>query len=160
MDLQLRGSALPVNVEPYAQLQVAPDLAITLRETTCMWVVSWRFPKEISACENCRQARVTVSPDVVIVGQEAAEQDAGAVSLPGVKLNIGDQLRLSAFGLRGRLKGQLEVQENLTANGDLQILDGKFRRLGQELELRRALLLFSGADQSAVPECRGHSPGG
>jgi len=61
-----------------------------------------------------------------------------------VKLNIGDQLRLSAFGLRGRLSGQLEVQENLTANGDLQILDGEFRRLGQELKLRRALLLFSG----------------
>ncbi|MEB3732992.1 translocation/assembly module TamB domain-containing protein [Halopseudomonas pachastrellae] len=32
VDLQLRGSALPVNVEPYAQLQVAPDLAITLRD--------------------------------------------------------------------------------------------------------------------------------
>ncbi|MEB3732991.1 translocation/assembly module TamB domain-containing protein [Halopseudomonas pachastrellae] len=87
---------------------------------------------------------MTVSPDVVIVGQEAAEQDAALGITARVKLNIGDQLRLSAFGLRGRLKGQLEVQENLTANGDLQILDGKFRRLGQELELRRALLLFSG----------------
>jgi len=144
VDLQLRGSALPVNVEPYAQLQVAPDLAITLRDNNLHVGGELAIPEGHIRVRELPASAVTVSPDVVIVGQEAAEKGAALGITARVKLNIGDQLRLSAFGLRGRLKGQLEVQENLTANGDLQILDGKFRRLGQELELRRALLLFSG----------------
>ena len=144
VDLQLRGSALPVNVEPYAQLQVAPDLAITLRDNNLHVGGELAIPEGHIRVRELPASAVTVSPDVVIVGQEAAEKGAALGITARVKLNIGDQLRLSAFGLRGRLKGQLEVQENLPANGDLQILDGKFRRLGQELELRRALLLFSG----------------
>lgn len=144
VDLQLRGSALPVNVEPYAQLQVAPDLAITLRDNNLHVGGELAIPEGHIRVRELPASAVTVSPDVVIVGQEAAEKGAALGITARVKLNIGDQLRLRAFGLRGRLKGQLEVQENLTANGDLQILDGKFRRLGQELELRRALLLFSG----------------
>ncbi|HIQ54389.1 MAG TPA: hypothetical protein EYH51_14190 [Pseudomonas pachastrellae] len=144
VDLQLRGSALPVNVEPYAQLQVAPDLAITLRDNNLHVGGELAIPEGDIRVRELPASAVTVSPDVVIVGQEAAEQEAALGITARVKLNIGDQLRLSAFGLRGRLKGQLEVQENLTANGDLQILDGEFRRLGQELKLRRALLLFSG----------------
>ncbi|WVM88520.1 translocation/assembly module TamB domain-containing protein [Halopseudomonas pachastrellae] len=149
MDLQLRGSALPVNVEPYAQLQVAPDLAITLRDNNLHVGGELAIPEGDIRVRELPASAVTVSPDVVIVGQEAAEQDAALGITARVKLNIGDQLRLSAFGLRGRLKGQLEVQENLTANGDLQILDGKFRRRGRSWSCV-ARCCCSPADQSAV----------
>jgi translocation and assembly module TamB len=57
---------------------------------------------------------------------------------------IGDQLRLSAFGLTGRLSGRIMVEENMSATGDLNILDGRFRRYGQRLTLRRAQILFAG----------------
>lgn len=142
--LQLKGSALPVIVEPYAQLQVAPDLQIALHNDNVQISGELAIPEGDIRVRELPASAVKVSPDVVIVGHEPEEEVAGLGISARVKLNIGDQLRLSAFGLRGRLSGQLEVQENLTANGDLQILDGEFRRLGQELKLRRALLLFSG----------------
>ena len=142
--LTLQGHDLPVSVEPYARLFVAPNLEISLRSGNLHVGGELSVPAGDIVVRELPAEAVRVSPDTVIVGRETAQQDSPLGITARVKLNIGDELRLNAFGLKGRLKGQLEVQENLNANGDLQILDGEFRRLGQDLQLRRALLLFSG----------------
>ena len=55
---------------------------------------------------------VRVSDDTVIVGQQVAEKTESPLEVTArIQLVIGDQLRLSAFGLTGRLKGQLAVRE-------------------------------------------------
>src|SRR5690606_12243933 len=90
-------------------------------------------------------AAVRVSPDTVIVGAELEQQDALPMGINAdIQLVVGDQLHFSGFGLSGRLSGMLRVRENLTAAGDLNILDGRFRGYGQRLELRRAQILFAG----------------
>ncbi|MEH6799641.1 MAG: translocation/assembly module TamB domain-containing protein [Halopseudomonas sabulinigri] len=145
VDLELIGDALPVTVEPYADLLVSPDLQVSLRNNALHVEGKIAIPEgDITVRELPPQA-VRVSPDTIIVGQEVEEEPALPLDITArIQLIIGDQLRLSAFGLTGRLKGQLAVQENMTANGDLRILDGRIKRLGQELKLRRAILLFSG----------------
>lgn len=141
--LTLQGHDLPINVEPYAKLLVAPSVEMSLRDGNLHVGGELAIPEGDIVVRELPAGAVRVSPDTVIVGQSTDTAEALGITAR-VKLNIGDQLRLNAFGLKGRLKGQLEVQENLNANGDLQILDGEFRRLGQDLKLRRALLLFSG----------------
>lgn len=90
-------------------------------------------------------AAVRVSADAEIVGAEPEEQESLPMGITAdVQLIIGDQLHFSGFGLTGRLSGLLRVRENLTAAGDLNILDGRFRGYGQRLELRRAQVLFAG----------------
>ncbi|WP_341706311.1 translocation/assembly module TamB domain-containing protein [Halopseudomonas sp.] len=142
--LTLQGHDLPVNVEPYAKLLVAPNVEMSLRDGNLHVGGELAIPEGDIVVRELPAGAVRVSPDTVIVGRENTDTAEALGITARVKLNIGDQLRLNAFGLKGRLKGQLEVQENLNANGDLQILDGEFRRLGQDLKLRRALLLFSG----------------
>lgn len=141
--LALKGQQLPVNVEPYAALLVAPDLEISLASGALHVGGELAIPEGDIRVRELPAGAVRVSPDTVIVGREPKQESALGVTAR-VKLHIGDQLRLNAFGLKGRLKGELEVQENLNANGEVQVLDGEFRRLGQDLKLRRALLLFSG----------------
>lgn len=142
--LQLNGHDLPVTVEPYARVLVAPALDISLSGGNLHVGGELAVPEGDIVVRELPASAVRVSPDTVIVGQQAPAVTEELGITARVRLIIGDQLRLNAFGLKGRLKGQLEVQENLNANGDLQILDGEFRRLGQDLRLRRALLLFSG----------------
>lgn len=144
VDLELTGDALPVTVEPYADLLVSPQLDIGLRDNALHVSGKIAVPEGNIRVRELPAQAVRVSPDTVIVGQETEEEESALAITARVQLVIGDQLRLSAFGLTGRLKGQLAVQENMTANGDLRILDGRIRRLGQELKLRRAILLFSG----------------
>ncbi|QJD58307.1 translocation/assembly module TamB [Pseudomonas sp. gcc21] len=144
LSLAITGNALPVTVEPYADLQVSPDLRISLADNRLQLLGQIAIPEgDITVRELPPQA-VRLSPDAVVVGEQTAAEQAPLDIDASVQLIIGDQLRFSGFGLTGRLRGQIQVEETMTANGDLNILDGRYRGYGQRLRLRRAQLLFAG----------------
>lgn len=145
VDVNLHGSDLPIRVAPYADLLASPDLHIGLADNNLNLTGTIAIPEGEITVRELPAAAVRVSPDAEIIG---AEPEAGE-SLPmgitaDIRLAIGDQLHFSGFGLTGRLDGLLQVRENLTATGNLNILDGRFRGYGQRLELRRAQILFAG----------------
>lgn len=143
-NLTLQGKALPVNVQPYAALSVNPDLNFTLANNRLQVTGQIAVPEGDITVRELPEQAVKLSPDVVIVGEEARPEETPLDIRARVQLLIGDQLHFSGFGLTGRLSGQIEVEENLNASGNLNILDGRFRRYGQRLSLRRAQILFAG----------------
>src|SRR5690554_4670406 len=145
VDLKLYGENLPIRVAPYADLLTSPDLHIGLQDNNLNITGDIAVPEGEITVRELPPAAVRVSPDAEIVGAEPEmEQDAPLGITANVRLLVGDQLHFSGFGLTGRLSGLLQVRENLTATGDLNILDGRFRGYGQRLELRRAQILFAG----------------
>ena len=144
MNMTLNGNQLPVRVDPWASLLASPDLRVRLNDGQLTVTGQIAIPEGDIDVRELPETAVQLSPDVVILGEEAAVTATPLDIRASVQLLIGDQLRLSAFGLQGRLSGQLEVEENLNANGDLNILDGQYRGYGQRLSLRRAQLLFAG----------------
>jgi len=146
ISLALQGRSLPVTVPPYANLLVSPDLTVSMVDNQLRIRGELAIPEGDITVRELPEQAVKVSPDVVIVGdQEEAEEEAMPLDVSArVTLLIGDQLRFSGFGLTGRLSGQMEVREDMTASGDLNILDGRFRRFGQRLSLRQAQILFAG----------------
>ena len=144
--LNLSGASLPVIVAPYADLVVSPDLRVALVQNQLRVRGRIAVPEGNITIRELPEQAVRVSTDVVVVGEE---EETPAEQMPmevdaRVQLVIGDQLRFSGFGLTGRLSGRILVDEDLTANGDLNILSGRFRRFGQRLTLRRAQILFAG----------------
>jgi translocation and assembly module TamB len=144
LDLALVGSRLPVIVQPYADLRVSPDLQVTLANNQLRVRGQIAVPEGDITVRELPEQAVRQSPDVVIVGEELEEEGSPLDIDARVQLVIGDQLRFSAFGLTGRLSGRIMVEEDMNATGDLNILDGRFRRYGQRLSLRRAQILFAG----------------
>lgn len=145
VDLSLTGQALPIRVAPYADLRASPDLHIGLIDNSLSLTGSVAIPEGKITVRELPPAAVRVSADTVIVGAEPEEQESLPMGINAdIQLLVGDQLHFSGFGLSGRLSGTLNVRENLTATGDLNILDGRFRGYGQRLELRRAQILFAG----------------
>lgn len=144
LQLSLRGTALPVRVDPYADLSVSPDLRVSLADNRLQLRGQIAIPQGNITIRELPEQAVQLSPDAVIVGQEVEDDDQALAISARVQLLIGDQLRFSGFGLTGRLSGRLEVEENLTASGDLNILGGQYRGYGQRLTLRRAQILFAG----------------
>lgn len=57
VDLSLKGSQLPVTVEPYAKLEVAPDLKISLKDDKLAIAGKVHIPVATSPCANCRLRR-------------------------------------------------------------------------------------------------------
>ncbi len=144
MDVQVRGSRLPAVLDPYATLEVEPDLQLSLRDNQFTLGGQVAVPRgQISVRELPAQA-VRVSDDVQIVGQQPA-----ASAAPGLKMDLRlalgeDRLRFSGFGLTADIKGNLRIRDNLDSRGSLDLVNGRYRAYGQRLTLRRARLIFAG----------------
>lgn len=145
VDIALTGTDLPIHVDPYADLLASPDLHIGLLDNQLKITGSIAIPEGEITIRELPETAVRVSQDAVIVGATEPEDQPLPIGITAdITLAIGDKLHFSGFGLTGRLSGQLEVKENMTATGDLNILDGRFRGYGQRLQLRRAQILFAG----------------
>lgn len=94
------------------------------------------------------------SPDVVL------DEDADNGGLPlsiDVLAQLGDAVHIEAFGLRGRLQGQLRVTQQpgrpLVGSGELQVIDGVYRvslpglglltSVGPPLAINQGIVLFA-----------------
>jgi translocation and assembly module TamB len=145
VDLNLKGSQLPVTVEPYAVLDVAPDLKISMKGDKLAIVGKVRVPKGEIIIRELPPSTVKVSGDTVIVGHQTEEGKLPMAMAMDIDVEVGkDKLSFSGFGLTANLQGQVHVGDNMDTRGELWLNDGRYRAYGQRLTVRRARLLFAG----------------
>ncbi|MEG0861677.1 MAG: translocation/assembly module TamB domain-containing protein, partial [Pseudomonas sp.] len=145
VDLQLQGQRLPVTVEPYANLEVAPDLKISVVEDKLSVSGKVLVPKGKITVRELPPSTVKVSDDTVIVGHQTEEGKAPMAVAMDIDVEVGsDKLSFSGFGLTANLLGHVHIGDNLDTRGELSLADGRYRAYGQRLTIRRARLLFAG----------------
>jgi len=145
LDLHLAGTRLPVVVEPYAQLEVEPDLHLALANDRLRVSGRVKVPRGDITVRELPPSTVQVSKDTVIVGEDASKDDKPLAVGMDIDVVVGeDRLRFSAFGLTADLAGNLHIGDNLDARGELNLNNGRYRAYGQNLTIRRAQLLFTG----------------
>ncbi|AMZ69688.1 MULTISPECIES: translocation/assembly module TamB domain-containing protein [Pseudomonas] len=145
LNLALKGSQLPVTVEPYAVLDVAPDLAITLHGEQLAIAGKVLVPKGEITIRELPPSTVKVSDDTVIVGHQTEEGKAPLAMAMDIDVIVGqDKLAFSGFGLTANVQGQVHIGDNMDTRGELWLNDGRYRAYGQRLTVRRARLLFAG----------------
>ncbi|RWU21022.1 hypothetical protein DM813_17555 [Pseudomonas alkylphenolica] len=145
VDLQLQGQQLPVTVEPYANLEVAPDLKITLENDKLAVSGKVLVPRGKITVRELPPSTVKVSDDTVIVGHQTEEGKAPMAIAMDIDVEVGkDKLSFSGFGLTANLLGHVHIGDNLDTRGELSLADGRYRAYGQRLTIRRARLLFAG----------------
>lgn len=143
VDVSVKGQQLPLQVEPYANIEITPDLHISLKEQRLFVSGAVSVPKGLITIPQLPESAVHISSDARIVGE--AEPEAGLQVAMDIDVDVGsERLRFSGFGLDADLRGRLKVGDNLSGNGMLELLNGRYRAYGQRLELRRARLLFAG----------------
>jgi len=145
MDLALKGSQLPVTVEPYAVLDVAPNLNITMQGERLSIAGKVLVPKGEITVRELPPSTVKVSDDTVIVGYQTEEGKAPIAMAMDIDVIVGqEKLAFSGFGLTANVQGQVHIGDNMDTRGELWLNDGKYRAYGQRLTVRRARLLFAG----------------
>ena len=143
-EVRVTGSRLPVTIEPYADIEVAPDLRITLAEQKLAVSGQLAVPRGSIVVRELPPSTVKVSPDAQIVGQTEAQRQALAIAMD-IEVIVGeDRLSFSGFGLTADLAGRIHLGDNLDARGVLRLENGRYRAYGQRLRFRRARLLFAG----------------
>ncbi|KMQ74974.1 translocation/assembly module TamB domain-containing protein [Marinobacter subterrani] len=143
-EITVTGKRVPFNIEPYARLEIAPDLKIAFREGALQVTGQVGVPRGSIEIEGLPPQAVSVSKDEVIVGAQKEEPVVRSLEMDVTVVVGEDKLTFAAFGLTGNLEGTLRITDNMDTRGTLRLVNGRYEAYGQELELKRARLLFVG----------------
>jgi translocation and assembly module TamB len=145
VEISLQGTHLPVTVEPYAALEVAPDLKITMNNDKLTISGKVQVPKGEITVRELPPSTVKVSDDTVIVGSQTEEGKPPLAMAMDIDVVVGeDKLSFAGFGLTANLQGHVHTGDSMDTRGELWLNDGRYRAYGQRLTVRRARLLFAG----------------
>src|SRR5690606_34458126 len=145
LELNITGNRLPVKFESYASVEVDPDLAIQFRSGELSVSGRVEVPRGDIEIKGLPESAVSVSEDELIVGVER-EAPVIRTMLMDITVVVGeDEVTFDAFGLTGNLEGTLRIGNNMDTRGALRLINGRYEAFGQELDLRRARVVFVGA---------------
>ncbi|WP_122754559.1 translocation/assembly module TamB domain-containing protein [Pseudomonas viridiflava] len=145
VDLSLKGSRLPIHVEPYAEVEAAPDLKVSMQGERLAVSGKVLIPKGTITVRELPPSTVKLSGDTVIVGQQTEEGAPPLAVAMDIDVEVGqDKLSFNGFGLTADLVGRVHIGDNLDTRGELNLNNGRYRAYGQRLTIRKARLLFAG----------------
>jgi len=150
LELSIKGENFEVADLPEVKVLINPDLnlALAAKEVRIegQVVVS---EARLGLVEGGGENRVSTSPDVIIVdrAEETAPTPAEALAIYArVRVILGDKIWVSAYDFRGRLEGNVLVEQTPgrppQGNGSIAVSRGEYIVSGQRLRIERGRLLF------------------
>ncbi|WP_298770027.1 translocation/assembly module TamB domain-containing protein [uncultured Shewanella sp.] len=146
----LKGSELSIIQPPLAILKLAPDLAIDIADNTMNVTGELDAPSGEITIVKLPEGGVAISKDVVFQDSIATKEKADnpMVITANLKMKVGEQLSIEGMGLTGRLTGNLNVkqteQHQTQLFGEIKIIDGTYKFMGQTLTINTGELQFVG----------------
>ncbi|ABM03686.1 hypothetical protein DUF490 [Psychromonas ingrahamii 37] len=149
--VNLYGNQMVINDYSKIYLLVSPNLELTFDQNINLTGDVVVDQGKITVKELPAGA-VSTSKDIVVVD---IKQKPNATDLPimmNLTLDLGEKLKIEAFGLDTLVTGALLMRKRLnkdfTVHGDLKLVDGSYRALGQQLVLQNSRIIFQGIPES------------
>lgn len=150
LDMTIKGDGFRVIQLPNATVDINPDIAIKAADSRIDITGNVHIPYAYLE-ETDISSSVSPSRDVVIYRDgervQISEEQLYQV-FADVRVTLGKDVKVSAFGFEGRLDGSLRLIEqpgrSLTASGTIQVPQGQYVLYGQELEIQRGRLIYNG----------------
>jgi translocation and assembly module TamB len=145
-----QGSRVRVTVPPMVRMDVSPDLVF--EATPAAFNLDGRvdIPWARITVQEVPESATGVSSDEVMLDQNLKPIQPKTTAIPinsNLVIHVGNDVRLSAFGLKAKLNGDLKLVQDRTGlglNGQINIPDGRFHAYGQDLIVRKGELQFAG----------------
>ena len=145
LQLDITGEQVLLANTPEMRIVANPDLQFSLDATAMKLQGSVEVPEANLDLERLDRGTST-SDDVVVLDPADPEQGPSSPLDMDLAIRLGDQVRLSGFGLKGSLAGDLQVisrpGREMTANGQLEV-GGRYKAYGQDLTITDGLLLWN-----------------
>jgi translocation and assembly module TamB len=141
---------LMVVVPPMVKVKVVPDMTIDVTPELAKITGDIALPWGRIVVEDLPPSAVGVSSDQVILNKDL--QPEGESTIPfnvmtNINISIGDDFKLSAFGLEGELVGKLNVaqkDQGPFVTGEVNIVNGTYQSFGQDLLIEEGKILMNG----------------
>ncbi|PMJ99698.1 translocation/assembly module TamB domain-containing protein [Vibrio sp. 10N.261.55.A7] len=157
-NIRVFAKELLISQPPMLKVKVTPDMTINLAPDLAKISGSIDLPWGQIVVEELPPNAIGISKDQILLDQYLEPIDDASNRVfaleTDVKITIGDEFTLSAFGLEGNLVGQLNVSQRDKGPiilGEINIVDGSYRSFGQDLIIDEGKILMNGpVDQPYV----------
>ncbi|MBU2097588.1 MAG: translocation/assembly module TamB domain-containing protein, partial [Gammaproteobacteria bacterium] len=166
MDIRLAGDNFTLANLPELSLSITPDLRLQGSQQGINLSGQLFVPHLNAEIVTLPESAVDVSSDAIIIQAEGGTEVRNAalaeptllagVPMSGdVRLELGDDVRVSGFGLNAQLNGQLDINQRPNATpltyGELEVVEGSFATYGRTLTIEQGKLQFMGSyDNPAI----------
>ncbi|USD64980.1 translocation/assembly module TamB domain-containing protein [Vibrio sp. SCSIO 43136] len=149
--LRIFADELSVNLPPMVQMKVIPDMTISANPEVAKIDGQISLPWARIEVEELPESAIGVSSDEVLL-DDNYQVIQNEKELPwnietNIRVLLGDDFKLTAFGLEGLLNGQLQVSQKDKGPyvvGEVNIKDGTYRSFGQDLVINKGKILMNG----------------
>lgn len=148
--IAVKGERVRITLPPMVRLDISPDITFDASSRILALNGMVTIPWARIVVHDMPPSAVDVSKDEVMLNekhQPITKASSGILINSNLIVRIGDDVWLDAYGLHAQLKGDLKVAQNergLGLNGHINIPSGRFKAYGQDLQIRKGQLLFSG----------------
>jgi translocation and assembly module TamB len=152
IDARVLGQNFQAADLPMATVIVTPDVKLTGNPKGYLLEGELTIPRADINIEKMPQDQArNASPDVVVVRngkvvQSTAQKEAMPLTAV-VQVKLGEAINVLGYGLESKVSGELEVRESpgnpTTGSGQLMV-EGTFKKYGQDLTITEGRLLFAG----------------
>lgn len=150
-NIKFSGQNLELDYQSMLRAQVSPDIDIQFSPDLVKVSGEIVVPYARFKLRELPQGTVSPSKDVVLVEQQAKMREEKQILALDVKVSVDpnkrNDVKLDAFGLTTDLRGNMRIENSklgILANGDVQLINGRYRAYGQNLLIREGDITFNG----------------
>ncbi|WP_299788931.1 translocation/assembly module TamB domain-containing protein [uncultured Shewanella sp.] len=149
-DIQFGGEKLAIIQPPLAIITASPELSIKFDTHRADIQGLINIDSGNIKVSQLPEGGVAVSDDVVFqdsLSSGEVEQSPYAITT-NIKIKVADRLRIDGMGLRGKLTGTLDLRQEAfrppLLYGDIRVVDGSYKFMGQTLKINAGEVQFIG----------------
>jgi translocation and assembly module TamB len=150
-NIKVAGQNLELDYQSMLRAQISPNIDIQFSPQLVKVSGEVVVPYARFKLRALPQGTVSPSKDVVLVEQQTQISEAQQILdlnlIVSVDPNNSNDVKLDAFGLTTDLRGKMRLENSrlgMIANGDVQLINGRYRAYGQNLLIREGDITFNG----------------
>ncbi len=147
--LKLQGEQLKIVQLPEAEIWASPDLTLQADRRGLSLNGGVLLPKATITIEQLPENAVAVSKDEVIVTDTEVKPKQHIFAInTDLKVVLGEDVAIDAYGLTAKLKGELRAvynKDRLQLFNELNLVDGAYQIYGQDLKIKKGQVVFTGS---------------
>lgn len=129
--------------------RITPDVKIGITPKIISFKGKILIPEANIKLKKIPETSIDENSDAFIVGERKPGEEVSAIKIqPNLLIELGDKIRIDAFGLNAKLTGSVKVthnRRNIITNGSLRVSEGKYQAYGQDLAIDNGRLIFKGS---------------
>jgi len=145
LQIEVQGENFLAIDIPDAYAVISPDIKFSQSNGLMEIKGKIIIPEATIEPSGVPEGSVSTSDDVFIIGTE--EKQPANMDLD-ISIELGDNIKLDAFGLKSDVIGSLAIKQIprqlMTATGELHLKEGTFRAYGQDLNIDEGTIFYAG----------------